>query len=282
MERSYECRLEGTLIACPKEPVLYIVTGIFLILAVFYAYRLFVVIKQSFSVSFKVLWPSFLFWICVLINPAIEFIHYLALNLWVTTVEKYIFLILMPFSENFPYISITIIVLKFEQSFLSSSGKKEKLTYWALAAFSFFFILETILFFAFLKSVMLYFIIDVINVITYIIAITTFFFVCISTIDEIYSMNITAFPINFFKNLIIGFNIVTICNLFYVIIRSFFYIYVSFSGITAKHLSLKKHDFFMGCQMLCEVVGVAVPHFVISIGILYLNSISKDAITNDM
>ena len=274
MDKDKRCLIEGTLLACPNNPVLYVVAAIFLALFIFYLIRLIIVIKQAFSTQFKTIWPSLVFWICMMINPAIEFIHYFASNYWVSTFEMLVFLIFMPFFENFPYISLTMIVLRFEKLVSSSSEKnKEKKVYWALGVFSLIFIIEIIIFFTCFHNHMLYMIIDAINDVNYLIAITTFFFVCINTINTIYSLNITAFPVNFYRNLLIGFNAVTVLNLIYVITRTYFYSYVNFSGISSVSLALHQHKFFMGFQEFYEIFGVALPHLIISIGILYLNSI---------
>ena len=269
-----KCTQYNALIYCTNDPQLYIICIIYLLLFIFYFYR-FVLSLISFfkTTKFSESWPQPTFWFCLLLNPLLSFLYYLAFTVFRNALDIVFFFVIRTFSNVFPYIVISVIALQFGIAFNPSASKnKEKRNiFLCLAIYIILFLACLILsalnvpFYQQLQDVLLL----IVKFVSYLV----FMIVSISMLNELHTAGIHYLPKNFFIKLTVGIHAISFFNLVHALCCAAWWGWQDCSGVSYKVMSTYYRRSILTFQMLLDLFGAAFPNLLLAFGIIYLNKV---------
>ena len=273
MSYDESCNYHNALYYCYKDPQLYLICILYLLFAAFYLYRLLLVLYNTIvTKKFRQLWPQIVFWFCLTFSPILSFLNYFIFNIYDSEVQFVFLLHCRHFSNMFPYITLSVVVMQIGIAVSPSAEKKKKmnrvficlgiyiLLFWAAVIFR----LVKIPFYEQFQ--------DLFILLGQYISYLIFIIVSIPMLDELHRVGIHDLPQNFFFKLTVGLHLVTILNIIYAVTSAGWWGWHDLSGLSYTKMSRYGYRRMMlFFQMINDLVGSAFPNLILAFGIIYMN-----------
>lgn len=271
---SEECLMNGSLSKCYTDPFHWIFDMPMLGVLCFYLYRFGLCIYSSIKTSLKSNWTQIVFWILQLLSTICSIVTFFSKLTTDTAAEDFLVYIIKPYANFLPLILLTIFILKVSQTLnpMYSSTNRLRTIFILCGVFGVLFLIEIVMFIIMKRKWYFYPLSTVFVIITYLISFITFLFNSVDMLSQIYDLQISGLPRNFFRNMVIGTSTVAFLLLFYTFMNTMFLAYVNTSGIEYIDLIHEKYNVVVRFQLATEVFGLILPNLLISIGIIYITN----------
>jgi len=273
------CRYNGALLECWHEGIL-VVCILCVLLILFYLTRFFKTLASSKNGQWRDYLPSIVFWICSIINPTLLLIQMMFHNIWDKPIEYFLFTIVQPLSMFMPYtvISHVMVDLGAKLNPGASNDTKQKVVNYASYFLAVCFVIQTIICFLIGKrKYVLLLITDICTVLIYLVSFTVFVVISVLMIISFYDYGISELPRRFFSILFVGLNIIALLNICYIVSQAIWVFSMDISNINYPLSLYTKPSTTLLIHSLLNIFGVLLPSFLLSIGILYLNSTPQNS-----